>query len=508
MKHLTTFGIALMLLTACSDGGPSKDGNAADAADNPASSTNAQMPYQPFPDGFGYMTDIPALQAATDKGDRDPIRRHAWGLWAGMMQPDASGRWPVWYTWPNTNAAFAAPTPGPAKAEAAKSSAKPSLTKARSLKQVNKIHVPVDTPAPIYPLPPQVRKAFPKVICPNADSPNDRWTDGICPTNTRFLFNGDILIPTESLSREAFDDLRNPARPLYEQSTLDQAHAAGVPMLKVTPDFIVTKHMYWPVKANGLSPIPVWTNDFPYSYTGYAGYEVWNKIVAVDPTGTRVGQTGTVSFLYGVLANGSTPKAPKPIPTKTVEAPIVGLDQFYSHRVTKDEWLNEFSEADRAVINAASYWSYNEPFGPGDYLVTVASHINTRELPSWTLQSAWWSDSPDKGPYAANRPDLPQAQGPWRHYLLTDSYAVPPNADGKLDVAVNPYIEGVIHPIGTSCRNCHVRAGWPTGSTPGTASYQNPDCPGLLSYLTPTSACFKHITLTDYLWIIPDRAVK
>ena len=342
----------------------------------------------------------------------------------------------------------------------------------------------------------------------NPDAPDDRWQDGICPTNTRFLFNGDILIPTESLSSEAFADLRSPTRPLYEQSTLNKAHAAGLPMLPVTPDFIVTKHMYWPVKANGLSSLPVWTNDFPVSYTGYAGYEVWNKIVAVDPSGKQVGQTGTVSFLYGVLANGSTQKDPKPVPTKTVKAPIVGLDQFYSHRVTKDEWLNEFSEADRAVINAASYWSYNEPFGPDDYLVTVASHINTRELPSWTLQSAWWPDSPDKGPYAANRPDFPNAKGPWRHYLLTDSYAVPANPDGTLDVAVNPYIEGVIHPIGTSCRNCHVRAGWPTGSTPGTASYQNPDCPGLLTNLTPSSSCLKNITLTDYLWIIPDRAIK
>lgn len=335
MKHLTTLSIALML-SAAYPGGLLAQNTAAPAASPAKSATSVQLPYQPFPDGFGYMTDIPALQAATDKGDRDPIRQHAWGLWAGMMQPDASGRWPVWYTWPNTSAAFAAGPPGAEQGLAAKAPANTGTAKtepakqqpaqARSLLAVNKINVPVDTPAPIYPLPPQVRKAFPKVICQNPEAPDDRWQDGICPTNTRFLFNGDILIPTESLSSEAFADLRNPARPLYEQSTLNKAHAAGVPMLTVTPDFIVTKHMYWPVKASGLSPIPVWTNDFPYSYTGYAGYEGWNKIVAVDPTGERVGQTGSVSFLYGVLANGSTPKDPKPIPTKTVEAPIVGLD--------------------------------------------------------------------------------------------------------------------------------------------------------------------------------------
>ena len=90
---------------------------------------------------------------------------------------------------------------------------------------------------------------------------------------------------------------------------------------------------------------------------------------------------------------------------------------------------------------------------------------------------------------------------------MTDSYAVPPNAKGELDIAVNPYIEGVIHPIATSCRNCHVRAGWPEGNTKGKASYQNPDFPELLAYLTPKSQCLAPLTLSDYLWIIPDRAV-
>ena len=51
----------------------------------------------------------------------------------------------------------------------------------------------------------------------------------------------------------------------------------------------------------------------------------------------------------------------------------------------------------------------------------------------------------DEGQYATYRPDLPQAQRPWQHYLMTDSHAVPPNKDDTLDIAVNPYIEGVIH---------------------------------------------------------------
>ena len=50
---------------------------------------------------------------------------------------------------------------------------------------------------------------------------------------------------------------------------------------------------------------------------------------------------------------------------------------------------------------------------------------------------------------------------------LADAYAVPPNNEGKLDIAVNAYIEGVLHPVGASCRNCHVRAWWSRGGDVG-----------------------------------------
>ena len=60
--------------------------------------------------------------------------------------------------------------------------------------------------------------------------------------------------------------------------------------------------------------------------------------------------------------------------------------------------------------------------------------------------------------------------------------------NGDLPIAVNPYIEGVIHPIATNCRNCHVRAGWPfkqKGSSAPGSSYQNAECRGLLTALVP-----------------------
>src|SRR5580692_1888577 len=74
-----------------------------------AIAANGAPKYQPFPDGYGYMDqgEIKALMAAVAAGDHKKVREHGWKLWAGIMQPDADGQWPIWYTWPNTKAAFA-----------------------------------------------------------------------------------------------------------------------------------------------------------------------------------------------------------------------------------------------------------------------------------------------------------------------------------------------------------------------------------------------------------------
>ncbi|MGZ5577042.1 MAG: hypothetical protein ACXWEV_09180, partial [Methylobacter sp.] len=249
--------------------------------------------------------------------------------------------------------------------------------------------------------------------------------------------------------------------------------------------------------------IPVWHDDFKNDYTGYAGYENWKNLVAVDPSGKQVGTTQKVAYRYGVLLPGGT----MPMEPAIAQAKVHGLDEFYYHKVTKADW-DSFDEADKAIINASSYWAYNQSFGPGDYLVTVAMHVNTKEIPSWALQSVWWTDQPDTAPYAADRPKLPQARGPWDHYLLVDSYGISEKPNGDQPVAMNPYIELVIHPVATNCNNCHVRAGWPTGNNAGQASYQNPDCTQLLATLTPDSMCLKKLTLTDFQWTISDRAVK
>lgn len=457
--------------------------------------------YVPFPSGFDYMKTPQDLQKETDLGHKAYIRDHAWKMWAGIMQPDSNTGWPIWYSWENTTAAFL-----PSENDPNIKLNKPLVT--QSLRAHNKRNTPrVDTQAPIYCIPEQVQQAYPNAISKDSDG------QLIIADGKHFQNNGDIMIATESLSKEAYDSIRD--QKLYLKSTLNEKYN-NKENVNVDQRSIVTKHMYWPVKANGLTALPVWKNQIKPSNPNYAGYEIWDSLVAIDPTGMKEGENAEVSFLYQVRENKSakcqSENPPSFIPTVTKNAKVYTINDFYFHKVTGDDWAS-FDEQDKAIINTSSYWANNKPFEVGDYLVTVAMHINTKELEKWTLQSTWWADyeeiNDSDNPYGKNRPMLPNAQGPWDHYLMTDSYAVPVSTEVKLEIAFNPYIEGVTHPVATSCRNCHVRAGWPTAKDhrKGTASYQNPDCPELLANITYESECLKPLTHTDFLWIIPDRAI-
>jgi hypothetical protein len=472
-----------------------------------AAASAGEPAYQPFPKGYGYLepAEIRALQLAVKTGDDAVVREHGWRLWAGVMQPAAGLDWPIWTTWPNTTNAFAgkpALANNTADSTTAASPAKPHMGR------LGASTLPVNLPnTPLYTIPPQVIKAY-----PHATDPNKCGANTICD-GTHFAFNGDIMIATESLSKEALDFIRDPRQPVYKQSTLATLYSEGDPAKRVhelnaPASYVVTKHMYWPVKAKGLTALPVWHDDFGAEYPGYAGYEMWNTLAAIDPSGKQVGRIAQASYLHGVFKSKSQPTTPWP--TITRQARVVGLQDFYYHRVTQADW-NNFDEADKAIINAASYWLSGQPFGAGDYLVTVAMHINTKEIPSWGLQSVWWSDLPDSTPYAANRPANMKARGPWKHYLLTEAYGIPEKGNPQqLPVATNPYIELVTHPVGTSCYTCHARAGWPSSfqaMAPNATSYQNPGCPDLRASLNPKSSCLAPFTLTDFQWIIPDRAI-
>lgn len=357
-------------------------------------------------------------------------------------------------------------------------------------------------PLPFYPINKAVIQQYPKSC--------NTQTNSIA-SGKHFMNNGDIMVPTESLSMEGFDWIRK--NNLYQQSKLNELFNNKTSNLNAPSTYIVTKHMFWPVLAPSkqqYSAIPVWDESVFKDSTSnnYRGYETWSRLVAVDPTNAQQKNKPVIasaSFLYGVFEADSV----TPMKTVTKRGIVHNINEFYYHQVTQADW-NSFDENDKAILNASSYWAYNKPFGVGDYIVTIAMHINTKELPSWALQSVWWSDIPNTSKYAANRPNLSSVtkDTTWRNYLLVDAYGIPTLSNNMLPVATNPYIELVIHPIATNCNNCHIRSGWPSASStnPNYASYQNPLCKSLLEKLSENSPCFKSYMRTDFQWIIPDHA--
>lgn len=471
---------------------------------NTTSESSPSWPgYQPIPVGFDYPANSTTLNAAVANANMAVIRNHAWALFAGMMQPASNNvGWPVWYTWPNSVDAMRI------KQKFCQGDTGTMLLMQKiknvSLIQQNKIHITgndtiLDTlHTPSYPIPQPVINQFKNLNVFTNNNTN------IIP-GKHFLFNGDIMIPTESISNDGYNWINK--NRFYNSDVMDSLFKVNKGKnLNAPPTYIITKHMYWPVLKGQLNLVPVWNRSaFSPSYAGYAGYETWKSFVAIDPGRTSQVIPSKLSYLYGV--NNWENKAP--IGPITVSLPrVYSINDFYHHQITQEDW-NAFDASDKAILMAASYWAYNKPIGVGDYLVTIASHINTKEIYSWTMQSAWWSDNPDSGPYSLNRPNLPNAKGPWKHYELVDAYGVPVNNAQQLPAASNPYIELVIHPIQTNCNNCHMRAGYPTAQVLSNgASYQNPTCKDLLLKLTDKSSCLSYYMRTDFQWILPDYTHK
>lgn len=135
----------------------------------------------------------------------------------------------------------------------------------------------------------------------------------------------------------------------------------------------------------------------------------------------------------------------------------------------------------------------------GDFLVLLALHLTTKEIPDWVWTTYWWHDRPDDGPFAAGRPA--GLAGPWRNYLMDVSYSMesPREADGGPNVAFNPYFE--VFPLGarSNCAACHQGAVWtPTGAPPF--------LPVRRGARAADDALFRSGTRLDFMWSIATEA--
>jgi hypothetical protein len=477
-------GIALICATLTGCGTPHGGG----PRDKPTASATAD----PFPPDFDWPADPQTLQAEIDAGNTPALRAHSWYLWAGLNTLDDTGR-PIWWSWPTSSQAFPYQQPPPQVAEPVERVAK------RGLRLTNAANTPINLPAPKY-VPPTVVDG----TCQGSTT-NPNLPDGL-----RFQSNGDIMIAGVIYNEDAFEWIANSN--LADSNNLTQQWGGGSGSREIAQfpsTAMVLKHMYWPARGDDFTALPVWDpQSYPADWPNYVGYEYWKRTVIIDPrlTSPKPGMTGVTKWLYNVLdANGN------PLGPKVATGQVYPVNVFYNQMIDGDT-LASFSPGDRAILDASACWLYNRPFQAGDYLVTVAMHMITKEIPQWTLQSAWWHDKPNFGPFAKDRPDISPAQapGPWRHYLITVEYGIE-SSPGMLPMSFNPYIElAAAHPIQTNCRNCHLRAAWPrqgaVPSAPSYASYEAAGGPGALVDISADDPIFSQQLLLDFQWAVSDRA--
>ena len=458
-----------------------------------------RKPPLPFPSGYDFPADPNKLQEMIRARDTAGLRHHGWYLWAGVNQPGYDN-WPIWRSWSIPTQAFAPPSTPAAQPNIGAT----ATSRGKSLAIRNQSNNPtVNLDLPVYLIPDAVRIRNEKALSKITNS-------AAIPDGDNFQNNGDLMLVSEPYSSPAFDYIRKDN--LFLSSTLNALmRAAKSDIPQGPPTAIVMKHMYWPVKRDGFSALPLvdvnnyYTQANPVTtYVGFENQERWPRAVAIDPTRDVIppGETADVTFLYDVqrLTPGQNPLVPWG-PNTYKGAAVVPITAFYHKKLSQAEF-DALSDNDRALIDASFYWAHGRVFQDGDYLVAIASHVITKEIPQWTLQTLWWSDQPDAdNEFTRDRPDIPDAKGPWRHYLLASEYGITV-APNELPIRYNPYIELASHPVQTNCRNCHVRASWPTG-----AYIQNPG-PSAVADIQPNDPIFAESLRTDFLWTIPDRAIK
>jgi hypothetical protein len=476
----------------------------------PAAAPNVVVcrpPSPGVPAGFDYPQTAATVEKWVKDGDVSRTRRHGWYLWAGINSPAPSGL-PVWRAWCTSTQAFI-PTALPPTALAAtaaetslQANARPGLNAKRRAKglTVSNPGDPIEEPgAPFYPPPDFVVRQEPR--CYN--SGGDGLKDG--PV---YQYEGNVMIAGVIYNDAAYRWIRD--KRLYLQSTFNpQVPDPGkfAQIEEFPTDAMVLKPMFWPVRGDGYTALPLFDADLlppPVDNGSYAGFEIqkrWPRAVAVttrpDPKVTHT----RVSYLYGAYAS-NTLRAKRLPQIVYPDAAVVGTDQFY--RFAPDPAT--LSPCDRAIVDASAYAAYGRAFQKGDQLILIAMHIMTKEQHAWTFQSFWWHDRPKVGPHAADRPVIPQARGPWDHYLMASTYGIPTSpGSGQWPIAYNPYIElAADHPIATNCMNCHHRASWPGAL----ASYLDttPGSPGALDVYGKTNPILQGMLTLDAQWSVSNRA--
>jgi hypothetical protein len=436
--------------------------------------------YEDPPADLGIPTDENLLLGYVNRQDRQAIRAHAWALWQGITAPSRSV-WngqvlPIFLTWFSAWEVFDERFAG----------GDPDNPARRFRWQYEPPRQSGHRPE----APGGQSAAMMSFVKFNRDAARHIWDNG--------YYRKSMLDQLNTLynQREA---------PRYQRQITPFPRTAIT--LKIV--FWLIKHAESAQSEQGLTALPYWDPDYPPPDGGLPMHTNWPNCVAVDPAGRY-----PPGSWQRVNCNG-TAKAPR-----YIEAPVVGLDRFYTYRLSDRADVASVAAFLRVLSSGQEQEQMVADFGQapelGDYIALMAIHTTTKEIDSWTFQTFWWTPFPDRGRHADDRPD--SVPGVWRNYQMCTAWDMETTQepDGSPHACFNPYLESDLGPtrpyqVGdqtfppdplaghrSNCQTCHARAAWPSVSTdPYTANYGRVFNTG---YLAPNDPYYAGLLKTDFLW--------
>ncbi len=517
IRRIAFVPFLLLAVLACQE--PGKKGTA-----YPQQCDISNFAMNPFPESSWYPLSASYLdsliKSARSSQSRTPgqiIRAHGWQLFAGLQErvPNLAGDsvW-RWQTWPTATQAMKETHHTMVPKTAVQKRPKHLLGHNLNNASVS-AEVPINFTPPSY--------VVPDPVCQLLDSAKGCSV----PINgCRFQNNGDIMVAGVIYNESAYDWIRE--QKLYDWDTVKamwQRVYTGSATNRRIKDFpnkaMVLKPMFWPVRQDGYTALPVWrdsTNNNNYDfYSGFEIQRVWPAAVAITTESDDPTPATDVEFLYYVNDSTGNPMGPN----KYENAPVVPISKFYHWQISQPQ-LDAMDTIDRAILDQSAYWCYNREFQAGDYVALIAMHVITKEMPSWTLQSFWWSDEANTSKYRISRDSVasPPNRQAFNNYLMTSTYGMNAiNVDpAEWPLAFNPYIElGAAHPIQTNCRNCHQRGAFPNEKQKmalgvqmqNTASYlrEGSQYPSALDTFDIANPVLDSLLIMDFQWTLTDRIV-
>lgn len=406
-------------------------------SESPAHSSSPAPGYYDIPPGFDFPADKQKLEDFVVNGDVRAMRLHVWNVFAGITKQTPNKKFAIFETWYSEDETFQTGV--------------------------------------------QLTKSGPRRITPRFRVPDQM--QGFSK-QAMLQAGGTALLSEVMFNYANYHHIRD--NKLNLQSTLDSLAQTGdadadIPGSRTVPPFpadsVSLKTIWWPIKANGLTPLPVWDPAVNAQLPGGNPYSTWVRVVAVDPTRVNISDTETTNIAFL--------KKPRP------DSHVVSLkDRFHFLRVDAEMAATAMNNP---RLKKFSQDVLGRPLQAGDYVAFLGTHMTTKEIGKWVWATFWWHDRPSDGPFSMDRPAA--VTGVWRNYLMSESYDVdmPHEQDGSPHIAYNPCLEAHFeNGVVSNCMSCHNRA------TTGAQHFLpikrgKPD-------LTSDSA-FAHGSLrTDFLW--------